>query len=1184
MPVFRAFELLSLHFVRTSFVQRGFAKSRESTLLRAIAKQSSNNQKDCFAIACNDEPEIDFLTGLMVRKTYRSTARFACCIFLLLFCLPGAIDAQYRIPFINYTMKDGLVQNQVRDICQDRNGYIWFATASGVSRFDGKNFKNFTVADGLPANTVTALLVDRKNSIWMATQGGGLTVFDGKTFRTYTVDDGLASNYLVPNGFDKLLLEDSQGNIWCRTNEEGVSVIDMSGVKTYNKNNGLIDNEITCFKEDSRGRIICAGGGGISVIDRGEITDLTLDNARIGRVTDIVVNRKGEIWMVGNQAVQFVDDKTFVYHPFPRQSQASTAFFDFRDRLWIATAETGSFIFVEGKYTPVRKTDKPIAKIYEDSRHDVWLLTQGNGLYRLSGDKTDYYNLRSGLVDNTVTCIFEDEEGNIWIGTDSGVSMYGKVIFEALTVESGFPNNHVLCVATDSFGNVWCGPNNSGLARINGEQLEFFLKGNSSRSVVSIAPASNGLILGSMGAGIGCFSNGRIIFDEKKTDEDVYDILTVNDNDYWAASSRGLIHVRGSDIKYYTVADGLPDDYIFFLARDAKGRIWCTTSAGLSIFDGERFTNYTVANGLPSDACTDIAIDKYGDVWVGTENGLCRIAEKDGKFDFRIYTVKDGLISNSINLVHADASDRLWIGYVNGLNAIDLKTDHIDKYTDEDGYLALDSYIGAAATDMHGNVWFGTVEGLVKYNPKADRKYTTPPHTRITDITEIGVSGDEDIVRFSDGISPETGLPVNLVLPHNRNNIRIDWIGIHFTVPSKNRYRFILEGYEDVWHEASTETFREYNRLSPGNYTFKVAACNNDGVWNPEPVTYSFTVRRPWWATGVAYVMYALLLTALIYFYIRWRERKLLEENRILEAKVYERTVEIELQKQNIIEINKELKEHQEELIVQRDMAAEQRDQIDGQRREIMDSIRYARRIQNAIMPEPTAMREILPDHFLFFRPRDVVSGDYYWAAKKGNKSIVAAADCTGHGVPGAFMSMLGISFLNEIVLKQETETASQILDELRANIKFILSQTGAVGEQRDGIDMALCIIDSQAGELQYAGAYNSLLLIRAGELIEYKADKMPVGIHVAGREAGFTNNVVPLERGDMLYIFSDGYIDQFGGANNSKFKSKPFKQLLIDISVFPTERQKEILVETHDRWKGDGPQIDDVLVIGIRV
>ena len=258
-----------------------------------------------------------------------------------------------------------------------------------------------------------------------------------------------------------------------------------------------------------------------------------------------------------------------------------------------------------------------------------------------------------------------------------------------------------------------------------------------------------------------------------------------------------------------------------------------------------------------------------------------------------------------------------------------------------------------------------------------------------------------------------------------------------------------------------------------------------------------------------------------------------------------------------------------------------QRDQIDEQRREIMDSIQYAQRIQYAILPDTALKEEILSDHFIFFLPRDIVSGDYYWATRRGNKSIVVAADCTGHGVPGAFLSILGISFLNDIVLRLGIETASEILDELRNRIKIIMSKNE---EQRDGMDVSLCIIDYDTMELQYAGAYNSLYLIRNGKLIEYKADKMPVGMYLFNYEKDFTNNIISLLPGDMLYIFSDGFSDQFGGEKNTKFKTKSFKKLLTNISAFPINQQRDILAETYHNWKKDEFQVDDILVIGIRI
>ena len=259
-----------------------------------------------------------------------------------------------------------------------------------------------------------------------------------------------------------------------------------------------------------------------------------------------------------------------------------------------------------------------------------------------------------------------------------------------------------------------------------------------------------------------------------------------------------------------------------------------------------------------------------------------------------------------------------------------------------------------------------------------------------------------------------------------------------------------------------------------------------------------------------------------------------------------------------------------------------QRDQIFQQKQEITDSIHYASRIQTAILPPETLLDE-LKDHFILYKPRDIVSGDYYWMTQKDNKTIVVAADCTGHGVPGAFMSMLGISFLNEIVNKGDSTLPNDIMNNLRDNVVNSLHQTGEEGEQQDGMDLALCVIDNDKTKLWFAGAYNPLYLIRNNELTEIKPDKMPIGIYKEKTDS-FTNNEVPIQEGDAIYMFSDGYVDQFGGPKAKKFMSKNFKDLLLSIYNKTMEEQREILDTTIEDWKGDVEQIDDILVIGLRV
>ena len=314
----------------------------------------------------------------------------------------------------------------------------------------------------------------------------------------------------------------------------------------------------------------------------------------------------------------------------------------------------------------------------------------------------------------------------------------------------------------------------------------------------------------------------------------------------------------------------------------------------------------------------------------------------------------------------------------------------------------------------------------------------------------------------------------------------------------------------------------------------------------------------------------ALALVALIAFFV-FRSYRIKKKSNIL----------LEAQRDEILQKNEELLQLNEEITVQRELIEKHRDIVLQRQQEITDSIRYAKRIQAAVMPQREMFVEVVPDYFIYFKPRDIVSGDFYWMKKLEKHIVVAAADCTGHGVPGAFMSLLGIAFLNEIVNENLIDAAG-ILNVLRLRIIEALHQTWKDDEAKDGMDIALSIINLETKELQYAGAYNPLYLFRNGELIERKADKMPIGIHIK-EPRDFTNQSIQLEENDSVYMFSDGYIDQFGGEDGSKYKSRKFKELLHNIQGKLMSEQKEIINETHKNWKGNQKQLDDILIIGMR-
>jgi len=366
-------------------------------------------------------------------------------------------------------------------------------------------------------------------------------------------------------------------------------------------------------------------------------------------------------------------------------------------------------------------------------------------------------------------------------------------------------------------------------------------------------------------------------------------------------------------------------------------------------------------------------------------------------------------------------------------------------------------------------------------------------------------------------------------------------------------YQFYAEGMSEGWSDWNQSGVLNFPVLPMGKFTLHVRARNVLGR-KTEVESFPIVIKPPWWLSLPFLVVSGIALILIVLVIIRWRVRKLKRDKAILEEKVKERTAEIQRQK----------------------------DEISDQKKEILDSIHYARRIQKAVLPSDQKVEQSLPEHFILYLPRDIVSGDFYWISSIDDRVIFAAADCTGHGVPGAFMSMLGVSFLNEIVNKSKRLSAGRILDNLRANVKETLSQSEE-GGTKDGMDIALCIYDKSKMTIQYAGAHNPLYLLRSGELTEFKADNMPIGIHIV-EETKFKNHNIKVEQGDCIYIFSDGFQDQFGGKYGKKYLSKNLKIMFTEVHQQPMPKQKDMIHQTLMEWMEGVDQVDDIIILGIRI
>lgn len=622
-------------------------------------------------------------------------------------------------------------------------------------------------------------------------------------------------------------------------------------------------------------------------------------------------------------------------------------------------------------------------------------------------------------------------------------------------------------------------------------------------------------------------------------------------NSYYIATNTGLFSMIFKDKKWqteYRFVDFTEPVYSVNIIN--KNQLWLGSNDAVysflidSLENPINFKNYNVKTDFPENYQLDYINDT---LFLFLESGL---------FYFDIKSDSILKYKTSFNQSESNLRFKLyqqgipWLIKNNNWICINPKTPWTNQ---EKSFLKLFDDISSIISDQNQNLWIiNNNNQIYKIN-----------HSKFRNL-------EPDFNVFFDQIKNENGINFelsNLKFDPDNKAIYVRIIAPYYIKRSSTQYHYFIEGLMKDWSAWSDN--QEINLIvKSGKYTLHVQATD---IWGNESEIKSlhFTIKPPFTESAWFYI---LILLGVIFFFVillKIRERKLIHDKKILERKVKERTFEIE--------------EKAEEIETQRDEITIQRDEILSQKEEITDSINYAKKIQNAILPIKEHFGKAFTDYFILFKPRDIVSGDFYWIAEDKDKIYFTAADCTGHGVPGAFMSMLGISSLNEIFGSKKNDlTANKILNQLREKIKFSLHQTGKEGENKDGIDMAMCILHKTKNILEYAGAYNSLYLIRNCELIEYKADRMPIGIYHVEKES-FTNNEIQLQKGDIIYIFSDGYVDQFGGPAQTKFKSLNLKKMLVEICEKPMNEQKQILETRFNAWRGKLDQIDDLIFIGIK-
>ena len=630
-----------------------------------------------------------------------------------------------------------------------------------------------------------------------------------------------------------------------------------------------------------------------------------------------------------------------------------------------------------------------------------------------------------------------------------------------------------------------------------------------------------------------------------------------------ASTVKGLYIISGHSAQTIT-----SERNINFISRESEdGRYYVATSEGyfylkrgpggwVSVSPDKSFT-------LPLYSIVPVGNNT---IWAGGDEIAVKIIN-GVKSDYRIYNIRADYPQRCKVTF---TSDTLFVMNSSGIEYFSNEKDSFLKYP---GIITSDGQKFDYLVSQSGALWIRQDQGWICIDNRSNLSRNDVAVVKIFDNiisldadenTLLVVTGDNQVYRiernrigsvkpgldlFVRSVQNDKGLYFNISrveFDRGDNNVYFDIVAPGYQKRNSVQYQYFVDGMMDNWSKWSTQS--SINLMLPhGTYDLRVRAKD---IWgNVSDIRQlTFTIKTPFTQTTLFYMMLLAVSLTVVVLVVRFRERQLQRDKHLLEEKVKERTAEIEAQKQ-----------------------------------EITSSIEYAGRIQQALLPMKEIFAHTFSEHFIIFRPRDIVSGDFYWIGEDGKHVFFTVADCTGHGVPGAFMSTLGISTLNEIITNKSDLHAHSVLNLLRTKIKTSLHQTGKEGEAADGMDIAFCVLHKDRKKLEFAGAYNPLIISQGAELKEYKADRMPIGIYV-GEKDSFTNFEINVTKGDIIYLFSDGMADQFGGPDGSKYKKSSLKKLLASVSARPLQEQSVIIEEEFEKWRGTGEQIDDVTVIGVKI
>jgi len=807
--------------------------------------------------------------------------------FLSLFWLSdtGLIFAQHY-NFRTYSVEEGLAQSQVYIVYQCRHGYLWAGMfGGGLSRFDGKNFKNYSTKDGLSDNVVYSIIEGRLGNLWMGTDVG-LNKYNCKVFTNYTQEDGLVQDSV------RIVYEDRNGGLWLGTYSGGLSFFKNGGFVNFTAADGLTDNRIRSIFQDSQGNLWVGTLKGLNKFNGKIFVDCMLTRRlRDYQIFSILEDSQGKFWFGTGKGAYCFDGKKIITY---------------------TTAEGLSH--------------NNINCVFQQSSGDIWITTHGGAnCLEFDTGRIASFTTQEGLPNDNVEAVTEDREGNLWFSTDGGISKFSGKTFTYFSTRDGLKDNMVWSLWEDPDGNIWIG-SEKGVALYNEEKgtlVNMPLKWEG--IAYPFYEGSQGNLWFGTGTTVIKYDGQNYIDINESLHVDNYNVLSILEdqqgNFWFGTESNGVKKYDGQRMTDISRKDGLLDTTVNFVMEDYRGNIWMGTNSGISIYlvKKKRFVNITTRQWLPSKYVMSLLQDRDNSFWIGTYGGgvvhygpsqnMSSISQSDEDFYTQgvveTFSTKDGLVDDEVLLMVFDDRGNLWLGTNKGIGVID--TNELKKtgkkrfkyYGKEDGFFGIECAQNACYKDSHGHIWFGTIRGAIKYSPEEDETNLVEPMVHITNVNLF--------------FETKLGLPDNLELKYNQNHLTFEFIGISLTVPEKVMYQVKLEGFDTNWSPISRTNFATYSNIPPGNYTFKVKACNNSGVWTKEPTIYTIRIKAPFWKTWWFSLLVFAVTIGSVWGFIKIRVRQLKRHQRILKEEVHNRTLELEQEKAKVEQINLQLEQRVEE-------------------------------------------------------------------------------------------------------------------------------------------------------------------------------------------------------------------------------------------------------------------------------